>query len=367
MSILFFTVADKRSRDIESQAALFAQQGRRVSLLTLSGWCPLHDVFVAKGWRAEARSVRPKWLPFHLLTEVFFLVRYCKRNQIDVLHAHLDPCNLIAVCSHFFMKTRVFVTRHHAEALEYESSAQGRWISKWMYRMAPAIIAVSANVKRYLTEREGVHPARVSVIPLSFDFSLYDKPDAAAVSAIRSKMGRTLTLITVGRLTSLKRVNLLIELTGKLLADGVDCSLMVVGCGPDEKLLQAAARSAGLEDRIFFTGFTDRVAEYLSAADVYVHFSVTEATCTAVKEAAWAGLPAIVCREVGDFEEYIVHGRNGFLVSKEQPVNEARAILREFGADKAKLRQMGESLRETVLTHFDINRRREAFENLHSR
>lgn len=366
MNFLFFTMSDKRSRDIESQALAFVRQGHSVSLLTLSGWSALHTFFGQQGWPAAVREPRQRWLPLHLFFEVAFLVRFCRKHRIDILHAHLDPCNLLAVAARFFMRTRVVVTRHHAEALEYEANRRARWLSSVMYRHAPAIVAVSANVKRYLVEKEGVNPGRVFVIPLSFDFALYDKPDINAVEKIRAKMGKRLTLITVGRFSPLKRIDQIIQLVAELAARGINCSLIIVGRGPEEERLKQAAASLGISDRIFFAGFTDRVMDYLAAADVYIHFSRTEATCTTVKEAALVGLPVIVCRGVGDFEEYIVDGENGFFTDLENPVLQAERIIQTYGTDPARLRQMGRNLRQAVLARFAIKNQIEAFDKLHS-
>jgi glycosyltransferase involved in cell wall biosynthesis len=311
------------------------------------------------------RQPRFRWLPVLVVSEAFFLIRYCRTHHVQILHAHLDLCSLIAVFSQFFIKTRVVVTRHHAEALEYEATARARAMSKLIYRLAPRIIAVSNNVKTYLVQKEGVDERKIVVIPLSYDFRLYGAPNAQHVAEIRVRYGKKFLMVTVGRFSPLKRIELIVELTGRLASAGVDCALIIVGRGPEESNLKKTVSILGLEDRVLFTGFIDHVLDYLAAADLYVHFSITEATCTTVKEAALASCPVLVCNGVGDFAEYVCHQENGFIVEQENPVSTAVQIIVDVQSDRARLKSMGQKLHATVLKKFDIKTAMPLYEKLH--
>jgi glycosyltransferase involved in cell wall biosynthesis len=52
----------------------------------------------------------------------------------------------------------------------------------------------------------------------------------------------------------------------------------------------------------------------LSAADLIVHPSITEASSSLIKEAGLVNKPVIVCSGVGDFDQYIEHDKNGYLI-----------------------------------------------------
>lgn len=109
-----------------------------------------------------------------------------------------------------------------------------------------------------------------------------------------------------------------------------------------------------MENHIFLLGNRSNVLDYLSAADLLLHLSETEASNSVVKEAGLAKKPVIVCERVGDFEDYIVHGQNGFLVNKEEPVSAATAIVTNYCALPAELKEIGLNLQHTVLKQFDI-------------
>lgn len=366
MNILFYTIANKRSRDIESQAIAFAQEGHRIFLLTQSARSQLHDFFESRKFTTHYSKPPKAIFPIYMVVEVLKLVWFCYRYQITVIHAHLDPCCLIAVRAQVFLRAKVIVTRHHADALRYETTEKNQLISRNIYAKAKAIVAVSQNVKRFMVEAEHIDANKITVIPLAYDFELYEKPLPEHIAAVRDQYATPLLFCTVGRLTNLKRINLIIELVSRLVNEGVDCKLLIVGEGTEEATLKKQVEKLMLMDRVFFIGFSNDVLHYLAAAHYYIHFSITEASCTTVKEASIVGTPVIVCEEVGDFDQYINHRENGYLVSKSDPVNSTISLMRNIYANEQERLRVGSNLRKTVLSFFAIERAIPVYNALHS-
>ena len=366
MNILFYTISNKRSRDIESQAMAFSREGNSIFLLTQSGHSELHDFFISHQFIAVADPTPKTWFPIYLVTQIIKLIRFCWIHKITIVHSHLDPCNQVAVYSQYFIPAIVIVTRHHADALQYETSPQGQRASQRIYQLARKIIAVSANVKDFMVTREGIRPGKIAVIPLSFDFALFPLPDKKNVELIKRRYNSRITLVTVGRLTPLKRIHLIIDLVDQLSKRGLDVKLLIVGQGEEETRLKNLTAGLNLVDQIHFVGFVHNVQDYLAAADFYVHFSISEASCNTVKEASLVETPVIVCHGVGDFNSYIRDNINGFLVDHNNPVSEAAVIISEYWQDKGHLEKIGRNLNETVRHHFDINNVLNLYRQLHS-
>jgi glycosyltransferase involved in cell wall biosynthesis len=76
--------------------------------------------------------------------------------------------------------------------------------------------------------------------------------------------------------------------------------VVLVGDGPLRPEIEAAAKQAGIEDRVVFTGARDDVPNLLSIMDVFLFPSLWEGLPLALLEALAAGLPCVVSNAVTD-------------------------------------------------------------------
>lgn len=74
--------------------------------------------------------------------------------------------------------------------------------------------------------------------------------------------------------------------------------LMLIGTGPDLKIVKEYAEKKGISDRIIFTGAINNVADYLNAFDIFTLPSNFEGQPFVVIEAMASGLPLIVSTNV---------------------------------------------------------------------
>ncbi len=99
----------------------------------------------------------------------------------------------------------------------------------------------------------------------------------------------------------------------------------------------------------------------MKAADLLIHPSVTEASNNVVKEMALLENPAAVCRNVGDFNDYIEENRNGYFLESDKLEANIEAVIRDAYADTDKLKRLGKELRKDVIWRFGdspVNRQR---------
>lgn len=120
-----------------------------------------------------------------------------------------------------------------------------------------------------------------------------------------------LRLVTVCRLTSIKRTSDIIE----AIQDMENVRLDIIGTGNQEKDLKYLSEELGLESRVNFTGYVenDELPEHLNQADLFVLPSLNEGMSNAILEGMASGLP-VITTDVGGSEELI--DGNGFLVEK---------------------------------------------------
>ena len=155
------------------------------------------------------------------------------------------------------------------------------------YRGASAVLPVSRPLADAMTELGLGDDWTVVSNPVDTDLfhPLCDAQPEAASS----------TIVTVGRLSSVKRHGLLIDAFALVHAQRPDARLCIIGAGPDESALRDLAASAGLTTAVEFTGPLSpaAVAARLRESAVFATASATENNPVAVIEAAATGLPIV--------------------------------------------------------------------------
>ena len=150
-------------------------------------------------------------------------------------------------------------------------------------------IAVSDFTRRKLINRLGVEPEDVRVIHNGVDRDLYDSVE------VDTKFEKP-TIVTVCRLVSYKRVDVLIGAIRKLKAKWPDLRLLIVGRGPEEDRLKELVHRLDLDRNVQFIGKypdTRDLVKTLKRSHVYAHPSIVEGFGMVVVEAMAAGVPYV--------------------------------------------------------------------------
>ena len=161
-------------------------------------------------------------------------------------------------------------------------------------------------------------------------------------------------LLTVARLDPLKRHTMSFEAVKKLVEKGVDCKLVSIGEGPLRKELEKWVSDNNMGERIFVEPFVSNTIDYFEACDLLIHLSYSEASSHVVKEAGMVFKTALVCKNVGDFDDYLIHKENAFLADKENPVGGVVEILQLYDQQKEVLKKMGLALHDQVVNMFSM-------------
>ncbi|MDB5266904.1 MAG: 1,2-diacylglycerol 3-glucosyltransferase [Parcubacteria group bacterium] len=150
------------------------------------------------------------------------------------------------------------------------------------------------------------YKGKTEVIPNGVDFRSFaatPAPDRLQEIIERfEKKGETY-LITTSRLVKKNAVDDVIKAVA-LLPDTV--KFLVVGVGPDQKILESLARRCGVENRVKFLGYVDykNIPLYLHASDIFIRPSLSEGFGNSFIEAMAAGLP-IIATPVGGIVDFV--------------------------------------------------------------
>jgi glycosyltransferase involved in cell wall biosynthesis len=213
--------------------------------------------------------------------------------------------------------------------------------------MVPSHQQVDGTVRSYLLQRSRVH-----VVPNGIDAEAF-KPRQRDEARAALGLGSQPILVCVGRLELEKGYATAIKALARLKRP--DARLVILGSGPDRSRLEDLARSAGVAERVEFTGPKprDEVATYLAAADAFLFPTERDEAAPLVPlEAMASGLP-VVASTVGGGAELIESGESGLLVAPRAVADWAAAV-DGLLADEARRRQMGEAARDRILANYTI-------------
>lgn len=212
------------------------------------------------------------------------------------------------------------VTVHGSDL--YTLAGRPEWCARIaaVAQAADAVVCVSDSLARDVATLLGTDAARVTVVPDAYD-------DGRFTCVTRSApAGRRIRVASVARLVDVKGPDVLVEAVGRLVADGTDIELTIVGDGVLRARLLERARALGIAERVLLLGGvpSDRLPEILASADVYVQPSRREGFGVALVEALATGLPAVATRSGGP--ETIVRPDDGLLVAASDPLALAEGI-----------------------------------------
>ena len=124
--------------------------------------------------------------------------------------------------------------------------------------------------------------------------------------------------------------------------------------GQEKEKLEQYIAANKLEKHILMLGFRKDFLDYMAAADLLIHPSLTEASNSVTKEMGLLKKAVAVCAGVGDFSDYIEDGRNGFLLPIDGTETAIEALIRRAYKNKQLLEEVGKNLRHTVLDRFSV-------------
>lgn len=272
-----------------------------------------------------------------------------RRERIDLVHAQLQHATVFAAISRTLTGIPFVVTRHVVEDdLTSDKKRRLVYVEHLALRASSRLIYVSDATRQYHSQSFSFDPARCRTIYNGIDlrrFPAWNGSDAARQAA-GLPTGKPL-VVMVGVMRPRKGHDVCIE-AARLLPDA---NFVLVGDG-DVPLVEALhAQAAGLEN-VHFLGTRKDIPEILSAADVLVLPSDSEALPTVLIEAGAAGLP-VIASTVGGVMEIVEDGRTGTLIPPRDPAALA-AALRDLLADRGRMRRMGEQARQTIEARFTL-------------
>jgi phosphatidyl-myo-inositol dimannoside synthase len=230
-----------------------------------------------------------------------------------------------------------------------------RWIHRWAFRRASAVVCVSAYTAGTLVDA-GIRPKRLVVIPNGADHRRF-APDAVAGNRFRTDHGLEgpPLVLTVGNVSERKGQDVVVHALARGQGRLADAHYLIAGLPTRADEIQALARELGVEDRVHLLGRVDAadLASAYNACDVFAMTSRqvaagdVEGYGIAVVEAALCAKPAVVTQGSG-LAEAVLDGQTGVVVAQDD-ASATAAALETLLSDDDRRQAEGQRARERAL------------------
>jgi glycosyltransferase involved in cell wall biosynthesis len=203
-----------------------------------------------------------------------------------------------------------------------------------IWKKAAALVAPSEGLKNRALKF--LPSVAIDVIPNGVELERFSPAKA-------TQQAKILRLLTVGRLSVTKRVEILIDAIEILHRDGCEVHFTIVGGGQLLQKLKQIVSEKNLANIIEFTGRTgaEDMPQVYRQNDIFISASCTEGMSNAMLEAMASGMPIVTTRCEGA-EELIAD--NGLVVENANAEEIAKAV-RKIADDRQTCKQMAVAAR----------------------
>ena len=327
------------------------------------------------GVRHYRTAVLPGTATAHLpfVKELRFMRRLKERigevvreEKVDLIHSHSPSLNGLpawriarSLRIPFVYEARAF---WEDAAVDHGTFGEGsvryrvsRAVETSVFRKADAVIVISEAMRQELSQR-GIIKDRISVIPNGVDIEGFQPRERNRQLAERLGLNGGPVFGFIGSFYRYEGLRLLLEAFPGILAQVPGAKLLLVGGGPEERVLkEATGRCSGLVSMIGNVPHA-QVPDYYSVIDVLVYprqrMRLTDLVTPLKPLEAMAMGKAVVASDVGGHRELIQHGVTGLLFR----ADDVTALTRE-GIRAAMDRDLREKLGRVGRKHVEEERR----------
>ena len=280
-----------------------------------------------------------------------------RQERFDVVHAHWRPDYVVTpTLARICRVPAVFISHHSPKPLK------GKEVAIYP-RLHHRMIALSESVRRMLVG-QGLPADFVRTIHHGTDTDAFRQTTQTA-DETRAEWGIPAGRFVVGMVGRVAMEKGILDFVAALdRLTHLPIHAVIVGDGPQEDEVRAAAKSLLDTGRITFGGFRRDVNNAVNALDALVLASTWEEPCAAVVQQAMALSRPVIGTDRGGTPEMIAANVTGLVIPPGDPAALARAIARLAG-DPALCARLGAAGRERVEAHFTLRGMVDTIENLY--
>ena len=283
------------------------------------------------------------------------LIKKLKNKNYDIEIAFLEGYSTVLVANRKNNSKKI--SWLHTNLLKHRILNNS--LEKKSYQKINKIICVSTDSKKILLKLYSELQNKVQVIynPIDKNNILQKSKEILNFSFNKNKIN----IITIGRLIKIKGYDILLQSHSKLIKEGLNYNLIILGEGEERKNLEKYIKQNNLENNTQLLGFKENPYSYLKEADIFVSSSRYEGYPLVLCEAICLGKPIIATNCTGP-KEILENGEYG-LIAEVENVEDLAEKMKKLILDE-KLREKYSDLSKERAEIFNIKKTIQEIEDL---
>jgi len=310
----------------------------------------------------DIRALGRRVAIFDDVRALFALVKKLREIQPDIVHTHMAKAGALGRIAAVIARVPVRIHTYHGHLL-HGYFGKGKTfvvvVAERILRLFTTYaVVVGEQVRQDLIKTKIVSAsASCSIAPGVSDIQLWEKEKALDKLGLPHNQP---VVLFVGRLTSIKRPDLFVDLARRLASSNQGALCVFVGDGPLGEQLRDVAKGT---ENLCLAGWQKDLGVVYAVADVVVLCSDNEGMPLSLIEASLCA-KVIVATNVGSVKEIIEDGISGVLVPPGDAVALHDAVI-QLLSDAAQRKLFGESARVHALSTFSPDRSLQAHADLY--
>lgn len=299
-----------------------------------------------------------------LLLRMGDVVRYIRRHNIQVIHAHLPWAGILSRLAGKWCGVPVVYTEHNKQERYHYATRAMNLVSMNLQQM---VIAVSNDVAESIKRNKPRIKTEVYTLLNAVDTDFFERGFSMGndVKAVLRIPVDAQVIGTVAVFRTQKRLDIWMKIAKRILDDHPNVHFIIVGDGPLKNDLLSLRDSLKLNDRVHMPGLQTDVRPYLRAFDVFMITSVFEGLPIALLE-AMSMKCCVISTRAGGIGEVITHSKEGLLCDVNE-VDLLASYAHKLLTDHKLRIQIGLAARERVVSRFGMSGMVASLENVYKR
>ncbi|MCR9682870.1 glycosyltransferase [Vibrio cholerae] len=324
-----------------------AERGHTILLISLTG----ESVNKPKHSAVKLVELKMRKTPLGFVQAYWQAVSILRQFQPDVVHSHMVHANIFARLLRAIAPIPRLVCTAH-------SNNEGGKARMLAYRLTDRLCDLTTNVSQEAVEafiaQKAAKLGRIVALHNGIDLATFTF-NPVARERCRAELGlntnQTL-LLAVGRLTAAKDYPNLLRAFAQLVKSQPNIRLAIIGQGELATQIELMVEQLELKSHVHLLGLRFDVADWMSAADLFVLSSAWEGFGLVVAEAMACERP-VVATDCGGVAEVV--GDYGYLLLPRDSKKLADAIEQALALSSQERKTLGENARKYIESRYSLS------------